>query len=116
MSVLLAGEARGYRSVKEVGCRNSISRPWKRLPRATCGGDRDAGCAGDCGASSIELAASFQESDRRVGGRQGGGAAQGQGPGFDPQHHRDALRHLRVGIVTPPYEAVEDRDHVLAHF
>lgn len=36
MSVLLEGEARGYSKVKEVGCRNTTSRPWKRLPRASC--------------------------------------------------------------------------------
>lgn len=35
MSVLLEGEARGYSKVKEVGCRNTTSRPWKRLPRAS---------------------------------------------------------------------------------
>lgn len=36
MSVLLEGEARRYSKVKEVGCRNTTSRPWKRLPRASC--------------------------------------------------------------------------------
>lgn len=35
-SVLLEGEASGYSNVREVGCRKPTSRPWKRLPRATC--------------------------------------------------------------------------------
>lgn len=44
--MLLEGEARGYSRVKEVGCRKTTSRPWKRLPRATCAEGEGTGQCG----------------------------------------------------------------------